>query len=327
MDYLISVIVTVYNRENFIQKCIDSVLSQTELPIELLLIDDGSTDKSYEICKTYADKYDNVKLFHQENGGISKARNVGLDNASGRYIAFLDDDDIMTPGSFKVLADAMAKYDVDFAAGNFERVNEDGSFHSESHMPDNVKNRVISTDEYWNAIFDKKAHFIFVVNWAKLFKREIWDDLRFPAEFRKAEDEYVQADILAKCTRIYVSDYIVHKQIMSQQSITRSPFTLNTLRAPETKLVTTDKLIKSGQYKYAVKKWGIACGEILFSTKSIFDTATSKEVQRLYDWSCQLGKVLFKHMDIKKKIKFICYQVYYPLLKMRSNKNISSGEA
>ena len=327
MEYLISVIVTVYNRENFIQKCIDSVLSQTELPIELLLIDDGSTDKSYEICKTYANKYDNVKLFHQENGGISKARNMGLDNASGRYIAFLDDDDVMTPGSFKVLADAMAKHDVDIAVGNFERVNEDGSLYSESYMPDNVKNRVISADEYWNAIFDKKGQLIFVVNWAKLYKREIWDNLRFPVEFRKSEDRFVLADILEKCNHIYVSDYIVHKQTMSQNSITRSSFSLNTLRAPETKLVTAEKLIKSNKYKYAVNEWGIACGEILIYTKHVFNAETSAEIQRLYDWSCQLGKKLFKHMDIKKKIKFIGYQVYYPLLKMRSNKNISSGEA
>ena len=314
----ISVIITVYNRENFIKNCINSILSQTDVTTEVLLIDDGSTDSSLEICRDFEASYDNVKVIHQENAGLAVARNTGLDNAVGNYICFLDDDDIMTPGSLKVMLEAMNKYDVDFVAGNFERYKEDGSFLSCSNMPDNVKNRVITVDEYWTASFDRKGYFIFIVNWAKLYKKEVWEGLRYPAEFRKAEDEAVLADILAKCKRIYVTDYIVHKQTITESSITRSAFGLRHLRTPEARLITVAKLISQRKYLFAVKKWGIACGEIVVCTKKANTRDIVDEAKRLYDISVVHGKELYKYFDMNKKIKFIAYRIIYPWLKYRS---------
>ncbi len=93
MNNLVSVIVPVYNRENYLRRCIDSILAQTYTNFELLLIDDGSTDNSGKICDEYAERDNRVKVFHKENGGVSSARNVGLDNAKGEYIIFVDSDD------------------------------------------------------------------------------------------------------------------------------------------------------------------------------------------------------------------------------------------
>ena len=307
-DRLISVIITVYNRENFIGKAIGSILDQTDVETEIIIIDDGSTDNSLAICNEYASKADNIRVIHQENGGLEKARNTGLDNAHGKYIVFLDDDDVMTPGSLKVMFDAAEANDVDFVTGNFERVSESGEKHSDSYMPENVKNRVITVDEYWEASFDRNGYFIFIVNWAKLYKRTLWEGLRFPENLRKAQDEYIMADLLGRCERIYVTDYIVHRQTMSENSITRSKFTLNTLRAPETKLITSEKLIEQGKYTFAVKKWGIACGEVLVATQKSTDPEIKAEVKRLYKWSCDIGKRLFKYMDAKKKIKSLGYK-------------------
>lgn len=92
-DPKISVIVPVYNVEKYLRRCIDSILAQTFTDFELLLIDDGSKDKSGEICDEYAQKDSRVRVFHKENGGVSSARNVGLDNAKGEWIAFVDSDD------------------------------------------------------------------------------------------------------------------------------------------------------------------------------------------------------------------------------------------
>lgn len=89
----ISVIVPVYNAEKYLHRCIDSILNQTFPDFELLLIDDGSKDQSGEICDEYAKKDSRVKVFHKENGGVSSARNVGIDNAVGEYICFCDSDD------------------------------------------------------------------------------------------------------------------------------------------------------------------------------------------------------------------------------------------
>ncbi|MCR5671225.1 MAG: glycosyltransferase [Butyrivibrio sp.] len=311
VEGMISVIITVYNREAFLEECVGSLVSQKEVLLEVLLIDDGSKDDSLKICNSLAKRYDSVRVFHQENSGISKARNTGLDNARGEFICFLDDDDVMTPGSLKVMLDAIRTYDTDIVVGNFERVGEDGHLVAESALPDNVKNRVITVDEFWEASFDKKGYFIFIVNWAKLYKRKIWEKLRFPEEFRNAEDEYVLADVLAQCKNIYVTDYIVHKQTVGNKSITRSGFSIVTLRAPETKLVTAGKLITQGKLAFAIKKWGIACGEIVTFTKRANTPEIKAELKRLYKWSCSIGKELFKDMDIKKKIKYLGYRFGY----------------
>ena len=90
---MISVIVPVYNAEKYLHRCINSILAQTFVDIELLLIDDGSTDSSSVICDKYAKKDQRVRVFHKENGGVSSARNLGLDNAQGEWIAFVDGDD------------------------------------------------------------------------------------------------------------------------------------------------------------------------------------------------------------------------------------------
>ena len=307
----ISIIVTVHNREHFLDKCIKSVIDQTEVSTELLLIDDGSTDSSLDICQKYQAQYDNIKVFHQENKGISAGRNVGLDNATGDFICFLDDDDSYTPGSFKVMVDAMLTHDADIVVGNYERYEENGDFRCGSNMPENVKNRVITVDEFWEASLDPKGFITFIVNWAKLYKREIWDNLRFPEEYRKSEDEYVLADILAKCSRIYVTDYVVYHQIMTLNSITRADYSITTLRSPETKLKTVNSLIKLQKYPYAAKKWAKAFDELSWYIKIPADQQTKDKAIKLFSISCALGKKLFMHLDTKHKIKLIVYRIVY----------------
>lgn len=94
---LISIIVPVYNVEKYIAKCLDSLVNQTYLNIEILLIDDGSTDKSLSICKKYAAVDSRIKLFSKENGGVSSARNLGLLHVQGEYVVFVDSDDFVSP--------------------------------------------------------------------------------------------------------------------------------------------------------------------------------------------------------------------------------------
>ncbi len=93
----ISVIVPVYNVEQYLPRCIDSILAQTFTDFELLLIDDGSRDNSGKICDEYAEKDSRIRVFHKENGGVSSARNVGLDNTCGEYVSFIDSDDWIGP--------------------------------------------------------------------------------------------------------------------------------------------------------------------------------------------------------------------------------------
>ena len=107
---IISVIVPVYNVEQYLPHCIDSILTQTFTDFEVLLIDDGSTDNSGRICDEYAKKDNRIRVFHKENGGVSSARNVGLDNAEGEFLGFVDGDDILSPVYLMILLKALEDF-------------------------------------------------------------------------------------------------------------------------------------------------------------------------------------------------------------------------
>lgn len=118
----ISVIVPVYNTELYLHRCIDSILSQTFTDFELLLINDGSTDRSGEICDEYAGKDKRVRVFHKENGGVSSARNIGLDEARGEWIAFVDSDDWVSPKLLEILHGEAEKGKHDLVFCNYAEV-------------------------------------------------------------------------------------------------------------------------------------------------------------------------------------------------------------
>ena len=115
----ISVIVPVYNTEKYLRRCIDSVLAQTYQDFELLLIDDGSKDSSGAICDEYAEKDTRVRVFHKENGGVSSARNLGLDNAKGEWVTFIDSDDYFLPKGLTVLYSTAMQRRTNVSVANF----------------------------------------------------------------------------------------------------------------------------------------------------------------------------------------------------------------
>ncbi len=126
---LISVIIPVYNVEKYLRECIDSVLNQTYTEYEIILVDDGSTDYSGKICDDYAEKYDCISVIHKENGGLSKARNFGIENSKGEYIYFLDSDDYIIPEAFEKLIFIIQKEKSDFVFfDSYSFADPEGSF-------------------------------------------------------------------------------------------------------------------------------------------------------------------------------------------------------
>ena len=113
MDKLISVIVPIYNVEEYLNECVDSILNQTYKNLEIILVDDGSTDKSGIICDDYAKIDSRIKVIHKKNGGLSDARNVGIDRALGEFIIFIDSDDYIDHSMCEILLAYASKYDVD----------------------------------------------------------------------------------------------------------------------------------------------------------------------------------------------------------------------
>lgn len=176
----ISVIIPVYNAEDTLRRCVDSILSQTFTDFECLLINDGSKDRSGEICDEYAAKDSRVRVFHKENGGVSSARNIGLDNAKGEWITFLDSDDYIEE---EFLGSIVNIGNAELIIGSCIWISDGGRRQLIDDIPSNVTDRTqILKDYLYSCTFN--------VPWGKLFKRSIIVEnaIGFNTEMRFAED-------------------------------------------------------------------------------------------------------------------------------------------
>lgn len=192
----ISVIIPVYNAEKYLKECIDSVLNQTFDDFEVLIINDGSTDESGKICDEYAQKDARVKVFHKENGGVSSARNLGLDNAKGEWITFVDSDDYISEDYFQPIL----KYcEQDYIIVNSHEILGDKktvyrSFDSQTLVLDDFLNQ-------YNLYND------FATPWAKFFKKEIIlnNKIRFNEKLSRSEDVIFNLEYIIHCKSIGIS--------------------------------------------------------------------------------------------------------------------------
>lgn len=166
----ISLIIPVYNVEKYIRKTLESVLAQTFTDYEVIMVNDGSTDGSLAVLKEYADKYENFKLINQNNCGSSKARNVGINEAAGDYLAFLDSDDFLKPDFLEVLYSSAEESGADIACCNYYLYYEKNK--KKVYMPFTAKTGVYSNEmALKKLILDISFHFFM---WNKLFKRSLF---------------------------------------------------------------------------------------------------------------------------------------------------------
>ena len=197
---LISVVVPVYNVEKYLPNCVDSLLNQTWKNLEIILVDDGSPDNSWSIMQDYARRDSRVKLLRQKNGGLSAARNAGVDAAKGEYIGFLDSDDYLAPETYELLYRAMVKYDAQIALCSFEYVDEQGNV-LPCHSPI-TKEEVLTRDEVLDRLSgDKNWYYVTAPN--RLYRRELFDTVRFPLG-KIHEDEYTAHLFYWQCERVAV---------------------------------------------------------------------------------------------------------------------------
>lgn len=202
----ITVIVPVYNEEKYLEQCLDSIINQTYKNLEIILVDDGSTDSSLEICKKYKKIDKRIKVIHKENGGLSSARNAGLDAAHGKFIMFCDSDDYYVPKSCEILLKEINKKKADYVVGNYIHCREDGTWWDKPIFDqEQYKNFKININDHEKSFYIMSSS---VCN--KMFRRSFLrkHQLRFvegiPAEdaiftmycFMKAERTYYVKDIM-----------------------------------------------------------------------------------------------------------------------------------
>lgn len=202
MNKEISIIVPIYKVERQLQRCIDSILNQSFSNFELILVDDGSPDNCGKICDEYEKKDNRIKVIHKENGGLSDARNVGLDIAKGKYIAFVDSDDIIHSRMIEILFECINKSDSDIAQCKFKK------FKNLGEVKNDLDNYNGTFEEYDNktAIIDMiDNNKINVNSWNKLYKRELFETLRFP-KGKIHEDEFLTYKLLYNSRKIAYID-------------------------------------------------------------------------------------------------------------------------
>ena len=305
---LLSVLVSVFNREKYLRRCIDSVLVQKGMNIEIILVDDGSTDSSSQICDEYAAKYDNIIVIHQDNFGISVARNVALDAAKGDFLFFLDSDDYLPDDSFKTLIELQAETDADCVMGNYSRCHDDGSYEGVFELPNKYRNKFLSNRETCELILYSEHTHVLMVSWAKLYKASVWDGVRFPDKITKSEDQYIFPDLMTRMRKIYYTDKIVYNQVFSDLSITRTQFTRKFLFHSEGVSIVTDYLIRQGYYDIAVYNFGVGSRHLIDMKGVLHDKESVDEIKRQYGIYCELAAKLIPNVNLKNKLRFALYR-------------------
>lgn len=218
----ISIIVPVYKVEKYIEQCIDSILNQTFKDFELILVDDGSPDKCPEICDKYALKDERIKVIHKSNGGLSSARNAGIDIATGGYIGFVDSDDFIHNKMYETLYDYAIKHSADIAICNYKK------FYSEENVTENIDIKpFIEIKEYSNIealhqLYSENSG-VFVGPWQKIYKKKLFKDIKFE-EGRVYEDRLISHKLLYKSNKIIYIPQIFYFYRQRRGSIVNSPF-------------------------------------------------------------------------------------------------------
>lgn len=181
---MISIIVPIYNAEQYLRRCVDSILAQSYTDFELLLIDDGSKDSSGAICDEYAARDCRVRVFHKENGGVSSARNLGLDNAQGNYITFCDADDYVTPNWLVAYSEAIAN-NVDLAIQGYYAIDGDNTV--EKLLQPHSGNSIEAKRKLIESQFAQDTYYYL---WVKLFRRDLLEayHIRFDEQSVLGED-------------------------------------------------------------------------------------------------------------------------------------------
>ena len=212
----ISIIVPIYNVEKYLPKCIESILAQTYKDFELILVDDGSPDNSPQICDEYAKKDDRVIVIHKPNGGVSSARNAGLDRATGQYIGFVDPDDYITSDMYTFMIDGMKKSGANMAICGYDYINENGKV----ERPYNVReNELLTQKQFMSMQFDMPPTIRHVV-WNKVFKADIFNGTRFPEGLHSSEDVYVLIECAKRLTKAVFIHQPLYKNLVRSGSAT-----------------------------------------------------------------------------------------------------------
>ena len=226
MEEKISVIVPVYNVEAYLERCVESILKQTYSNLEILLVNDGSTDKSGELCDQLALRDQRIRVIHKENGGLSDARNRGIDEASSDLIGFIDSDDYIDEDMYETLYRHLRESNADLSmCGHYD------VFHQiPEKQVSEIKTWNLSSEEAIKMVMEAKVLSVTAVN--KLYKKELFNHLKFEVG-KIAEDAFIMIRLLDQCQKVVATNEKKYYYVHRENSITTQKFSLKFLNVIE----------------------------------------------------------------------------------------------
>ncbi len=234
---LISVIIAVYNPGKYLRPCLDSIVGQTYKNLEIILVDDGSTDDSLAVCKEYAERDSRIIVYHKENSGVSATRNRGIRLAHGDYFSFIDSDDWLEKDTYEYLMKLIAKHNVD--AVNHEHFVT----YPDKEITNSIPDELYGLCDRAQAIKMITYHFPFA--WNKLYSKKLIENTFFNEEICRGEDTLFALHAFDKADKVWFDNRPLYHYVQSEQSAVRGRFRRSQL--------TAIKLIKEYDFFYSSK--------------------------------------------------------------------------
>lgn len=231
-EALVSIVIPVYNVEKYVEKCVNSVLAQSYRNTEIILVDDGATDGSPTLCDQYAEKDDRVKVIHKKNGGLSDARNAGIEFATGEYLMFVDGDDYISPDMVEILYNAITREKAELSICNFLYVTGDAALMDDNNTNLPIQDEVISGEIVLKEkLFEPKSwYWVTAIN--KLYDKRLFNEIRFE-KGKIHEDEFILHKIMLQCKRIACVSDGLYFYVQRTQSIMHSKLSIKALDKTE----------------------------------------------------------------------------------------------
>ena len=291
MGEKISVIVPVYNVEAYLERCVESILQQTYAHFELILINDGSTDSSGQICDHLASQYENIKVYHIENAGVSNARNMGIQLATGSWVTFIDSDDFVTQDYLATLASAVEGLNVGFVIAPLHHIKNGIVTDLPSHSG---KTELWSTEETMKELLMTTRTSFFPV--AKLFKRDLLADEKFNTNYHLAEDALFLTELLLKtrCNCVFIDKpvyYYDHREGSATTSVNRHVF--DTIEVYKQIIAQVSQVFPNLKYELINREcWSYITvyDKIIFTSREEYQ----KEKAELRNWIVQHRREIWK---------------------------------
>lgn len=290
MAPLVSIVVPVYNVERYLEDCLKTIVNQTYKNIEILLVDDGSTDSSGKICDCYGGLDSRIRVIHQKNQGLSVARNVALDVARGEYITCIDSDDFVSESLIEKLMQAIIEYKCDISVCGTVYCDERNS---------TLKSKVVEgskviegKEQIKNLLY---CFDIATMAWGKLYKRELFSDVRYPIG-KYNEDVFTTYKLLANSKRTIVINRGLYFYRQVSGSITRSSFSLKHLDAIEGTIMRAEFVAK--EYPEYI---GYAYATVVHTCCKNYERMIMGEFFD-YEIEDRIKKIIRNHC-----IEFLCY--------------------